>query len=103
MSDKRFVLPLLLAAAIPLTHALRGQAGELPPDADIPAFSISRLPLHTATHEDLTDLPGIGTALADIIIAARPPAGYASWDEVDRLKGIGPAKLALLQKHFTLR
>ncbi len=42
----------------------------------------------------LETLPGVGPALAREIVAARPIAGY---DDIAKLKGIGPAKLDALK------
>ncbi|MES2637915.1 MAG: helix-hairpin-helix domain-containing protein [Myxococcota bacterium] len=52
-----------------------------------------RLSLNHATMADLEGLPGIGPALAARIVAGRP---FRSLDDLDRVKGIGPAKLRAL-------
>ena len=50
--------------------------------------------LNTADAATLEELPGIGPALAKAIIDGRP---YKSVDELDDVKGIGPAKLAQIK------
>ena len=58
--------------------------------------------LNQATADDVADLPGIGMAFAGTLIGSRPPTGYRSWDEVAEVKGVGPARLRLLQERFTV-
>ena len=52
-----------------------------------------RLSLNHASAEELEGLPGIGPALTARIVAGRP---YRSLADLDRVKGIGPAKLRAL-------
>jgi hypothetical protein len=46
--------------------------------------------INRAEHDELASLPGIGPTLAERIIAGRP---YASVEELDRVRGIGPKRL----------
>ena len=103
MNAKRLLLPLALAAAIPLVYSLRG--GEPAADAPLPTaapFEIQRIPLNLATPEELTEVPGIGTRFAENILAARPADGFTTWEQVEQVRGVGPARLRLLQEHFSL-
>lgn len=50
--------------------------------------------INTASANDLETLPGIGPALATLIIADRP---YATVDDLDRVQGIGPGKMKSLR------
>lgn len=56
--------------------------------------------LNTATAADLEVLPRIGPALAQRIIEARDRAGgFASLEDLDAVKGIGPRTLEALRPH----
>lgn len=50
--------------------------------------------INTASETELQRLPGIGPAMAKLIIEARP---FTSVDELDRVKRIGPATLEKLR------
>jgi competence protein ComEA len=47
--------------------------------------------VNTATTAELESLPGIGPVIARRIVEGRP---YRSVDDLDRVKGIGPKRLA---------
>lgn len=56
--------------------------------------AVRRVNVNTAEEADLTNLPGIGPALARAIIAGRP---YHEVADLGRVPGIGPKRLAALR------
>lgn len=57
-----------------------------------------KVSLNRADEKALTDLPGIGPAMAASIIAYRQEHGsFGSIEELQKVKGIGPAKFAKLK------
>jgi competence protein ComEA len=72
------------------------------PGAALPAGQAltvgQKVPFDRLTAADLAILPGIGPELATAIIDARAArGGFCSWDEVDAVEGVGPARLQTLQ------
>ncbi len=63
------------------------------------AVSKELVNLNTASKAALENLPGVGSSLADAIIAARP---FKSVDDLKNVKGIGQAKFKKLKKHVTV-
>ena len=62
-----------------------------------------KLNLNEVTAEDLALLPGVGPSLAAALVEEREAlGGFSTWDEVDGVRGIGPAKLEVLQQATTL-
>jgi competence ComEA-like helix-hairpin-helix protein len=53
-----------------------------------------RVNINTATLTELESIPGIGQALASLIVAGRP---YSSVDELLEVRGIGPKSLESLR------
>jgi competence ComEA-like helix-hairpin-helix protein len=67
------------------------------------ASSPTPLDLNEAGVEDLSRLPGIGSGLAERIVAAREAAGrFASVDDLRRVRGVGRAKLQRLRALVTV-
>ena len=62
----------------------------------------ARLDLNSATHEQLTELPGIGSAKAAAIIEERSMAPFTSVDDLERVKGIGPSLVSDLRGRVTV-
>ncbi len=58
--------------------------------------------LNRADLEGLQELPGIGPALAERILAARQERLFTSLDDLERVPGIGPATLRRLRPHATV-
>ena len=55
--------------------------------------------LNRATEPELESLPGIGPALAGVIVEWRTEHGpFATVDDLEAVPGIGPAKLAALRE-----
>jgi competence protein ComEA len=76
-------------------------AGPLDPAADA-AVPPGPVDLNRATADQLDELPGVGPATADAIVAERERNGpFVGVDDLDRVPGIGPAKIAALRDLVT--
>lgn len=73
----------------------------LPPVAQRLAVG-QKIDLNAATEAELAQLPGVGAGLARALAAARTKAPFRTWDDVDQVAGVGPAKLAQLQAVATI-
>lgn len=59
------------------------------------AKDLKVLNINTTTVDSMAShLPGVGPAMAARIDSARKVASFASCEDLDKVKGIGPAKLA---------
>jgi competence protein ComEA len=77
------------------------------PGAPLPlgqAHSVGqRADLNRVTADELALLPGISLAFAGELVSQRARlGGFTSWDQVDAIPGVGPARLALLQRECQL-
>lgn len=69
-------------------------------EAERPLDSGDKVDLNTASETQLQRLPGVGAATARAIVAYRDSAGgFRSADDLLRIRGIGPAKLAAMRPH----
>lgn len=67
--------------------------------ADLEALGVS-LDVNTASLAELESLPGIGPRLAERITAGRP---FSRVDELLRVHGIGPVRLAALRRRVRVK
>lgn len=58
--------------------------------------------LNTATAAELTALPGVGDITAQRILEYRAAHGFASIEDVMKVKGIGKAKFSKMQPYLEL-
>jgi competence protein ComEA len=82
------------------------RVGEAPPTpAPSPSSAAgppARIDLNTASAAELDELPGVGPATAEAIIAAREEHRFGSVDDLLDVRGIGEAKLAELRDRVTV-
>lgn len=75
----------------------KGKAGPSPkvaePKPEPKPKPFGKIDLNKATAAELQELPGVGEATATAIIAGRP---YQSVNDLEKVKGFGPAKVAAL-------
>jgi competence ComEA-like helix-hairpin-helix protein len=70
---------------------------------DRPLEAAERIDPNRADAETLQRLPGVGAATAAAIIAARDSGGpFRAAEDLMRVRGIGPAKLARMREHLSL-
>lgn len=75
-----------------------GPAVEVTMEAEeIVAVGVDAVDLNSATMSDLIRLPGVGPALARRILDYRAKRPFERSSDLQRVKGIGPAKYAKLQ------
>jgi competence protein ComEA len=97
--------PGSLNLAAPLTDGERvyvplvGEVVPPPAQPGSPSSPPGPLDLNRATAEELDDLPGIGPATAAAIVDHRANNGpFASVDDLEAVRGIGPAKLDAIRE-----
>ena len=64
-------------------------------------FAMSLSQLNSASKEDLMKINGIGEAKATAIIKARAKSKFKSFDDLQKVKGIGPAITSNLKNDVT--
>ena len=63
-----------------------------------------KLDLNRATADELALVPSVGPQLARALVAERERLGrFATWDQVDAVAGVGPARLSALQQATEIR
>ena len=91
--------PVDLAAALRADSAVAERAAA----RDRPLGEAERVDPNRADLEGLQRLPGVGAATAAAIVASRESEGpFRSADDLLRVRGIGPAKLARMRPHLAL-
>jgi competence ComEA-like helix-hairpin-helix protein len=74
-----------------------------PPPARLAPLFFKPIPINQADEELLTTIPGIGPAFARRIIEFREQQGRINAiEELDAVKGVGPAKLKILKAHLVV-
>ncbi len=95
------ILLLLLVGHWILGIAVRGSSIEI--DHAPPLRLEYRIHLNEADWPELTLLPGIGKTLAQRIVADRTRNGcFASLEQLQRVKGIGPKTIRRIRAHVVL-
>jgi competence protein ComEA len=70
--------------------------GALPADV---ALALGRpVNLNQVPEDTLARLPGIGARVARDLVAARARAPFRRWEDVDAVRGVGPARITTLQR-----
>lgn len=97
--------PVIQAQWVP---SVEPDSDQRPEKMEAPAKEISKksdiIEINSATHEDLTSIPGIGPVLADRIIQYRENQGrFRSIEDLKNIKGIGQKKFDNLKKHFVIQ
>ena len=96
---QQIVVPNIDAGPVPPPPS--GVSGGAPSQGGTQAAG--KISLNTATAQELTTLTGVGEKTAQAIIAYRDAhGGFTSIDELQQVKGIGPAKFATISPGVTL-
>ncbi len=62
------------------------------------------IPIHTARALDLQVIPGIGSVLAERIVAWRDQrGGIDSLEEMEEISGLGPRRLAVVRQYVSVQ
>ena len=104
-------LVLLLGAlslARYLPHTGLRETSPVPPAQPRPAAQATRLrdgepiDINRASRADLQLLPGVGPAIAERVVEARPKAGFSKLEDLLAVKGIGEKTLEKLRPFVTI-
>lgn len=96
---QQIVVPNIDAGPVPPPPS--GISGGAPSQGGAP--DTGKISLNSATAQELTTLTGVGEKTAQAIIAYRDAhGGFTSIDELQQVKGIGPAKFATISPEVTL-
>jgi competence protein ComEA len=78
--------------------------GAAPPAGQVLTVG-GKLDLNRATADDLAAVPGLGKKVAQALVDARAQldGGFTNWDEVDRVVGVGEARLEALKATAEIR
>jgi competence protein ComEA len=88
---------------VPARGATVAVTGSVAPSSASGAAPSAPINLNTATPEQLDQLDGVGPATAQKILAYRQEhGGFRSVAELDRVPGIGPARMAALKDRVTV-
>ncbi len=67
------------------------------------AFGMSIKELNKASREELVQIKGIGEKKADAIIKARKESKFKSFEDVEKVKGVGPAIIENIKKDVKVK
>ena len=70
--------------------------------ASAPAVAQDLININTATAQELTELPGIGPVIAGKIVEYREAKPFETIEEIQEVKGIGPAKFEAIKDRITV-
>ncbi len=67
------------------------------------AFGMTIKEVNKASKEELVQIKGIGDAKADAIIKARKESKFKSFDDLEKVKGVGPALVDNIKNDVTVK
>lgn len=101
MARRAAAAVLVIAAAASMVPALSRAASPNRPDAAVAVAD--PIDVNQASAAELSLLPGVGPSLAAAIVADRATRGaFGRPQDIDRVRGVGPAILARILPHVTV-